>query len=79
MTENEIRQIGFKIVKQYEHNHFKTNRYQKGVLEVEFTYEGKSLVTVDLTIEEINCLPITKTELQQLNKILNKQFKMILE
>jgi len=72
MTEKEIKGIGFELVKQYEHDQFKTNRYQKGILEVEFTYEGKNLVTVDLTMEEISCLPITKNELQQLNKILNK-------
>lgn len=72
MTENEIKDIGFELVKQYEHNQFKTNRFQKGILEVEFTYEETKLVTVDLTVEEINCLPITKNELQQLNKILNR-------
>lgn len=72
MTEKEIKDIGFKLVKQYSHDRFKTNRYQNGILEVEFTYENEKLVTVDLTAEEINCLPITKNELQQLNKILNK-------
>ena len=72
MTEKEIKEIGFKLVKTYDHDQFNTNRYQKGILEVEFTYEGKNLITVDLTMEEINCLPITKNELQQLNKILNK-------
>mgnify|MGYP000681115652 FL=1 len=72
MTEKEIKEIGFKLVKQYKHDQFRTNRFKKGILEVEFTYEGKNLVTVDLTMEEINCLPITKNELQQLNKILNK-------
>ena len=72
MTENEIKDIGFELVKKYEHDQFKTNRFQKGILEVEFTYEETKLVTVDLTVEEINCLPITKNELQQLNKILNK-------
>lgn len=72
MTENEIKDIGFELVKQYEHNQFKTNRFQKGILEVEFTYEETKLATVDLTVEEINCLPITKNELQQLNKILNR-------
>lgn len=72
MSEQEIKGIGFELTKQYTHDQFKTNRYQKGILEVEFTYKDKKLVTVDLTMEEINCLPITKEELQQLNKILNK-------
>lgn len=72
MTEKEIKEIGFTLVKTYNHDQFTTNRYQKGVLEVEFTYENKKLVTCDLTVEEINCLPITKIEIEQLNKILNK-------
>lgn len=72
MSEQEIKGIGFELTKQYTHDQFKTNRYKKGILEVEFTYEDKKLVTVELTMEEINCLPITKEELQQLNKILNK-------
>ena len=71
MTEIEVKKIGFKKVKTYEHDQFKTNRYLLGKLEVEFTYEGKNLITSDLTIEEINCLPVTQNELQILNKILN--------
>lgn len=72
MTENEIRDIGFDLVKEYNHDQYITRRYQKGALEVEFTYKDNTLVTCDLTIQEINCLPITKDELIQLNKILNK-------
>lgn len=73
MTEQEILDIGFKKTKSYTHDEFNTNRYELGVLEVEFTYEGENLVTLDLTMEEINCLPINKSELQQLDKILNKE------
>tara|TARA_R100001480_G_scaffold130108_1_gene127668 strand:+ start:249 stop:467 length:219 start_codon:yes stop_codon:yes gene_type:complete len=72
MSEQEIKEIGFELTKQYAHDQFKTNRFQKGILEVEFTYENEKLITVDLTMEEINFFPITKEELQQLNKILNK-------
>lgn len=72
MTEQQIKGLGFKLVKQYEHNQYNTNRYELGNLEVEFTYEKQKLITCDLTIEEINCLPINKEELMQLNKILNK-------
>jgi len=72
MTESDIKEIGFELVKKYEHDQYFTHRYKKGKLEVEFTYENNKLVTRDLTVGEINCLPITKTELQQLNGILNK-------
>ena len=73
MTEQDIKKIGFKLIKQYEHDQFNTNRYKKGILEVEFTYQEGKTVMHDLTIEEVNCLPIGKTELQQLDKILNKK------
>ena len=72
MSEQEIKEIGFELVKQYEHDQYNTNRYKKGILEVEFIYESEKLITCDLTLQEVNCLPITKIELQQLNKILNK-------
>ena len=38
MSEQEVKEIGFELVKQYEHDQYNTNRYKKGMLEVEFTY-----------------------------------------
>jgi hypothetical protein len=73
MTEGQIKKLGFKLVKQYEHDQFNTNRYQKGLLEVEFTYEGEELKTTDLTIQEINCIPITFNDLDELDTILNQE------
>ncbi len=72
ITENEIKDLGFELAAEYDHDQFHTNRFQKGILEVEFTYEAKNLRTVDLTMQEVNCLPITKDELKQLDVILNK-------
>lgn len=71
MTESDIKKLGFELVKRYEHDQYSTNRYKKGILEVEFTYENNKLVTLELTMGEVNCLPITESELQQLDKILN--------
>lgn len=72
MTEPEIKDLGFEKVKSFPHNQFITNRYEKGVLEIEFTYVHDKLVTCDLTIEEVNCFPITKREIIELDNILNK-------
>lgn len=75
MTELELSRLGFQCKKQYTHDEFYTNRYTKGVLQVEFTYEGVlgtngQLKTVDLTITEVNGKPITLEEMEVLTPIL---------
>jgi hypothetical protein len=72
MTEQQLKGLGFEITKQYEHDQFHTNRYVKGVLEVEFTYEGDKLLTCDLTISEMNCKPVTLDEMKALTPILGE-------
>lgn len=71
MTEQQLKGLGFELTKQYEHSQqYHTNRYAKGVLEVEFTYEGDKLLTCDLTISELNCKPVTFEEIKALTPIL---------
>lgn len=70
MTENELKGIGFELTQQYEHDQYNTNRYAKGVLEVEFTYEGDKLLTCDLTISGLNSKPVTLDEIKALTPIL---------
>ena len=72
MTEQDIKEIGFNLVKQYQHDDFHTNRYRKGLIEVEFTYKNDELLTIDAAISEINCIPVNKSDLQTLDKIINK-------
>lgn len=72
MKEEELKELGFKFVKRYDHNEFHTNRYEKGLLEVEFTYEGDKLLTCDLTISELNCVPVTLEDMKALTPILGK-------
>jgi hypothetical protein len=69
MTEQQLKWLGFELTKQYEHDEFHTNRYAKGVLVVEFTYEGEKLQTCDLTISELNCKPVTFDEMKALTQI----------
>lgn len=73
MTEQDIQKLGFKKSKSYTHDEFNTNRYKLGFLEVEFTYLETQIVDIDVTIEEVNCLPINYHELSVLNLVLNKQ------
>lgn len=70
MTEQQLKRLGFEMTKQYEHDEFVTKRYAKGVLEVEFTYGWEGLKTVDLTISEVNCKPVTFDEMKALTPIL---------
>ena len=70
MTENELKELGFELTQQYEHDQYNTNRYDKGVLEVEFTYEGDKLLTCDLTISELNSEAVTLDEMKALTPIL---------
>lgn len=72
MTENELKGLGFELTQQYEHDQYHTNRYAKGVLEVEFTYEAGKLLTCDLTIQELNSKPVTLDEIKALTPILGK-------
>ena len=53
MKEEQIRKLGFELEHCYAHDQFHTNRYRKGPLMVEFTYEGDTMRTVDLTIDEV--------------------------
>lgn len=75
MTEENLKKLGFVFSKQYPHDRFFTKRFKKGCLYVEFTYikKTKEIATIDVTVDEVNVLPITFSEIEQLNKILNKQ------
>jgi hypothetical protein len=75
MTEKQIKEIGWKLVKSYKHDQFNTNRYELGCMEIEFTYEGSKLCNVDLTIAELNCMQIKIEEVIQLSEILGKHPK----
>jgi len=72
MTEKELKELGFEMTKHYEHDQFHTSRYAKGVLQVEFTYEGDRLLTCNLIIEEVNCKPVTLDEMKALTPILGE-------
>jgi hypothetical protein len=65
-----IKDLGFEFDHTLTHDQFHTNRWRKGLLIVEFTYEGFTLKTVDLTIYEMFSKPITYVELQAITPVL---------
>lgn len=69
MSEDQIKQLGWDLVKQYDHDQYNTNRYKLGCMEIEFTYEKEQLLTCDLTISELNCMPITFNQVKQITEL----------
>lgn len=78
MTEMQVYELGFQCKNQYVHDDFNTNRFVKGLIEVEFTYEGGvinsggKLVSVDITMDEVIGKEVTLDQLKQLDNILNQ-------
>lgn len=70
MEENELIELGWKFVKTYTHDQYKTNRYKLGCMEIEFTYENKELLTCDVTISDLNCMPISLNQAKLLTELL---------
>ncbi len=78
MSELDLHSIGFECKKTYEHGEFHTNRYIKGVMEVEFTYLGSigtdgELQDISLSLTETDFENVSFEEVVVLNKILNKK------
>ena len=71
MTEAKIVELGFIKQKSYKHDEYSIKRYKKGVLEVEFTYRGLSLLNVTTTIDE-DCFEVDELDLNKLDNILNR-------
>jgi len=73
LTMQQLEDMGFEIVKSYEHDNFMTQRRKKGIIEIETTWKKTGEFEIqDLTIEEINCEPFTPDEIKTLDAILNK-------
>ncbi len=72
MNENQLIELGWKLVHQYPHDQYHTNRYQLGCMEIEFTYEGEKLINKELTIREINTMQISNAQLKTLTKFFSK-------
>jgi hypothetical protein len=72
MTEQQIKELGWELVKQYNHDQYHTNRYKLKCMEIEFTYEGEVLLTHDLTITELNYMSISLKQAKLLTQLLGQ-------
>lgn len=70
MNESQIIELGWRLVKKYKHDQYHTNRYRIGCMEVEFTYEGEELLSCDVSISELNCMPISFEQAKLLTEML---------
>lgn len=70
VSEQQIKEIGFKLYDDYKHDQYRTKVYRKNCLKVEFTYDNGELFTCDLTIHEINNMPISFNEIKQISELL---------
>lgn len=69
LTENKIKELGWKFTKTYTHDQYTTNRYGLGCMSIEFTYENEELFCVDVTITELNCMPISFNQAKLLTEL----------
>lgn len=56
VSEQALLDLGFKLTKHYDHDEYNTKRYELDYVHVEFTFIDDNLQTVDLTLEEVNCI-----------------------
>jgi len=68
--EEQIKKIGFKIYDDYKHDNYINKVYRKDCLKVEFTYDRGELLTCDLTIHEVNNMPISFDEIKRVAELL---------
>lgn len=73
MIEQQVKEIGFKLTKSYDHDEYHTNRYEKEVIEVEFTYKGEELVDTTVALKEyIVSNKITFEQIKTISDILDQ-------
>lgn len=71
MKPKHLIKLGFKFVKEYNHDEYHTKRYQKGCIMAEITYKDNELLTWDIAIDETPFLEVSFPDLKKLDKILN--------
>lgn len=73
LTMQELEDLGFKVTKSYEHDQYVTQRREKGLIQVETTWEMPSgkFESQDLIIKDV-WVNFTKKDLKTLDKLFNK-------
>ena len=68
--ELELKEHGFKLVKTYGHDQYTSRVFARGCLIVDLTYEKNKLVDSYLSIEDVECIPMSMDKIKQLIPIL---------
>ena len=68
--ELELKKHGFKLVQTYSHDQFNTRVYSRGFLFVDLTYEKSELVDSYLSVENVECIPMSMDKIKQLIPVL---------
>jgi hypothetical protein len=69
MTENDLKELGWKLVKKGFHGKYTLTRYELGFMQIEFFYENGTLLGCDLTPKEIFCMPVNLKQAKILTQL----------
>lgn len=74
LTEEKAKHLNFEFVKNFDHDEWRSARYKKGIIEIDFTYitETGELEGFDISIDEVVGKDVTIEQLKQLDQILNQ-------
>lgn len=73
LTMQQLHEMGFEVIKAYEHDDFMTQKRKKGIITIEATWKKTGeFESQDLSIDQIDYFVFDMLELQALDQILNK-------
>lgn len=72
LSVDSIKNLGFDLDKEYDHDEFTTHRYVNGPMMIEFTYLGDEIQTVDMVIDEVYKPTVNMDFLPMLVKYFNQ-------
>jgi hypothetical protein len=71
INDKQLRALGFNITETYSHDQYFINKYTKGILGVECTYQNGKIISFDLTIKEKEYIPVTYYDLKTITEWFN--------
>lgn len=74
ISEKTLTDLGYLHVHSYDHDEFKTKRFDNGVLLVEVSYKDGKPVFWDITVEEMTSDQLTVQDLTEITHLMTKIF-----
>jgi len=73
MRRQDILELGFNLIKRYEHDNFTSFRYGKGLVEIEFTFdEDLKQVSCDTIIKESDHVKLSLHDIKSILPVMDK-------